>query len=141
MAFENLKTIEINDLYRNIKHAIRTGSNILVFGPAGIGKTEIAIQMAKEMGFKHTYLNLSVLESPDLVGIPYVDDSSGRYVTKFAQPELFPAYSEDEEKVVLVVDELDKCKQELHAPMLELLHSRSINGKKLNIQAIIATAN
>lgn len=114
---------------------IQSGGNTIIFGPAGIGKTEMAIQSALDSSIKHTYVNLSVLESVDLVGLPEVKDG----VTSYAAPNFLPSL--DDEPVVLILDEVDKCLQELQNPMLELFQFRSINGKSLNIKAILATGN
>ena len=122
----------LNYLY---KFNINTGGNILIFGPSGIGKTEMALQAAKNIGYEAIYVNLSTLESPDLVGIP--KEVNG--VTTHAPVEFLPLRNSNKKPVVLIVDELDKAADELQNPMLELFQFRSINGKPLNIQAIIAT--
>ena len=124
----------LNYLY---KFNINTGGNILIFGPSGIGKTEMALQAAKNIGYEAIYVNLSTLESPDLVGIP--KEVNG--VTTHAPVEFLPLRNSNKKPVVLIVDELDKAADELQNPMLELFQFRSINGKPLNIQAIIATGN
>lgn len=119
---------------------IQRGSNLITFGPAGIGKTEIAMQVCEESGHGHKYLNLSVLEAPDLLGLPTVSEKTGKSV--YALPEGFPLVTEEDSKeTVLLVDELDKAKPELQNPMLELFQFRSINGTKLKFKAVIATGN
>jgi len=111
-------------------------NNIIVFGPSGIGKTEMAIQAVKKSKYNYIYLNLSVLEAPDLVGLPTIEN--GR--TTYATPDFLPLDCKDTENI-LIVDEIDKAKDELQNPMLELFQFRSVNGKKLNIKSIIATGN
>jgi hypothetical protein len=120
---------------------IETGSNLLVIGPAGSGKTEISLQRVANAKRRGLYLNLSVIEAPDLVGL--MERHEGR--TRYCVPDKFRVLTpEDEGKDdgdVLVVDELDKARPELQNPMLELFQYRSINGTKLNIKAVISTAN
>lgn len=119
---------------------IGRGGNLISFGPAGIGKTEIAMQACEETGYGHKYLNLSVLEAPDLLGLPTVNEKTNKSI--YALPEGFPLVSEAEAKeTVLLVDELDKAKPELQNPMLELFQFRSINGTLLKFRAVIATGN
>ena len=116
---------------------IRNGSTVLVFGTGGIGKTEIAKQMCRETGMQYRYLNLSVLEAPDLIGLPR--EHKGK--TVYAPPEFLPLIEDGGDPIVLIVDELDKAKDEVESPMLELFQYRSVNGRPVNIQAIIATGN
>ncbi|OPZ40858.1 MAG: AAA domain (dynein-related subfamily) [Synergistetes bacterium ADurb.BinA166] len=115
---------------------IQTGGNLLVLGMAGTGKTEMAQEAVKAAEFEYIYLNLSVLEAPDLVGLPSIVDGNVVY----AMPAFMPKMDGSKPKV-LIVDEIDKAKPELQNPLLELFQSHTMNGVKLNIQAIIATGN
>jgi len=134
---------EINQetLKRVLRFAIRNGGNLMTFGPAGIGKTEMAMQACEEEEFQYIYLNLSVLEAPDLNGLPMVDESGEVPVSRYAPPAQFPIAGRGAKKKVLLVDEADKAKPELQNPMLELFQFRSINGTKLDVHAVIATGN
>lgn len=137
MALTNVATITQDQLQKLVGNTILTGSNLLVFGPAGIGKTEICEQEIKTAGFVPVYLNLSVLEAPDLLGLPVIDGLSTRY----ALPQYLPRRSEGAPRHVLLVDELDKGRPELQSACLELFQFRSINGTKLDFQAVLATGN
>ena len=111
------------------------------FGPAGVGKTEMAIQACKDEGFEFVYLNLSVLEAPDLMGLPIIDESGDIKRSEYALPKMLPPRGSLAKPIVLLVDEADKAKPELQNPMLELFQFRSVNGTRLDVQAIIATGN
>lgn len=128
-----------SELKTLMRFTIRQGSNLLTFGAAGCGKTAIAMQACHEEGFKFVYLNLSVLEAPDLMGLPIIDEKDR--TTDYALPKVLPAYRDGEKPVVLLVDEADKAKPELQNPCLEMFQFRSINGRKLNIQSVISTGN
>lgn len=121
--------------------AIESGKNLITFGDAGIGKTEIFLQRAAAAGLNGVYLNLSVIEAPDLVGLmEKTADGKSRYCL----PEKFRLIGEQKNPKdwdVLIVDELDKARPELQNPMLELFQFRSINGTKLNIKSVLATGN
>lgn len=116
---------------------IKTGGNMLVLGMAGTGKTEMAEAACEAAGYEFIYLNLSVLEAPDLVGLPIIDGKTVDYAT----PKFFPKEGSLQKKKVLIVDEIDKAKDELQNPLLELFQFHSINGTKIDIQAIVATGN
>ena len=127
------------DTYNDaLRFNVRTGGNLMIFGQAGIGKTEMAQQAAEAEGFGVYYLNLSVLEAPDLLGLPIVTDDQS---VDYARPKFLPVEGKVDRPVVLLVDEIDKSKPELQNPLLELFQSHTLNGTKLAIQAIIATGN
>jgi hypothetical protein len=142
-VFTNLHTLDQTSTKRFFKFTIQTGGNQMVFGPSGCGKTEIAIQAAQEMEYDFVYLNLSVLEAPDLLGLPSIDEKE--LVTRYALPAAFPRPLSDPPKnhkgKILIVDEIDKAKPELQSPMLELFQYRSINGTPLDFHAVLATGN
>ena len=132
---------------------IKTRNNLLVLGMAGTGKTEMAQQACDRWGVScnrdpvtdqaYIYLNLSVLEAPDLIGLPII---TADHRCDYAVPKFLPRQDPNQDpatrkKFILVVDELDKAKPELQNPLLELFQFHSINGTPLDIQAIIATGN
>ena len=124
-----------------IRQNVRQKGNLLMFGQAGVGKTEIPYQVAAELGLKVVYWNLSTQEAPDLVGLPIIKNVDGTEVVRYAAPEYMPVAERTPEPVMVIVDELDKAKADLQNPLLEVFHSRSLNGRKLNIQSIVATGN
>ena len=136
--------IDQAQLKQLLRNNIRQGACLMTFGAAGTGKTEMAMQACEEEGYEYVYLNLSVLEAPDLIGLPIIDEVN--QTTKYALPEMLPQFGADADgkelrPVVLLVDEADKAKPEMQNPMLELFQFRRINGRPLNIKAVIATGN
>ncbi len=129
-------------LYENMIDVVCSkGGNLLVIGQAGIGKTEIPFQRAAKHGLKTVYWNLSTQEAPDLVGLPIIKVEDGVEVVRYASPEYMPVADRFPKPVLVIVDELDKCKPDLQNPLLEIFHSRTLNGRKLAIQGIVATGN
>jgi hypothetical protein len=127
------------------KFSCDAGTNILVLGPAGGGKTAMAQQAANEMGLPHIYVDLSVLEAPDFVGLPTIrENERGARMVEYATPAFMPCVDvvdTSKPPFVLIFDELDKSRPELQAPLLEIFHERSINGRKLHVKSILATGN
>lgn len=133
---------ETMDLF---KFSCKAKSNVLVLGPAGGGKTQMAQQAAAEMGLPHIYIDLSVLEAPDFIGLPTISKNDrGAAIVEYATPRFMPTVdSVDTSKppFVLIFDELDKSRPELQAPLLEIFAERSLNGRKLHVGGIMATGN
>lgn len=135
-GIHNVDQATLMTLYR---FSIESGGNIMIFGAAGTGKTEMAMQAAREKDREQVYLNLSVLEAPDLNGLPMIDMETK--LSEYATPKFLPVKGTRKQGVVLIVDEIDKAKPELQNPMLELFQFRSINGRPMDIHSIIATGN
>jgi hypothetical protein len=136
----NIHEIDQTTLQKLMKSTILVGGNLLALGPAGVGKTAMAEQIVQESGLRYIYLNLSVLEAPDFIGLPTI--VNGR--VKYAAPDFMPVTDMEPENTtaaVLVLDEVDKTKPELQYPLLELLLYRSINGRPLNVKACFLTGN
>jgi len=137
---KNVRTINTIQYERMVRFLLKNAENeriyrnMIVFGPAGVGKTKIAEQLVKESGMKLVYINLSVMEATDFLGIPQVVDG----VTRWAPPDLF---TKENEPSVVLLDELDKSARELQAPLLEFFQDQSIMGRKTGTKVIIATAN
>src|SRR5579863_10187590 len=73
-------------LERILTVAYRARRAALLEGPTGVGKSEIVRRVAQTLGIETIVLDLSLLEPPDLVGLPFVKD--GR--TEYALPHVLP---------------------------------------------------
>jgi MoxR-like ATPase len=135
----NLSEIDQEQAFNLTKFFIQSKQNIFLFGRRGVGKTEIAIQAVKECGFKINYINLSVIERADLAGYP--DMLSSGDVISFKSPVFLPPLLNDKPDSVILFDEVDKSSPEITAPLLEILQSKKINGKPINVAGCILTGN
>lgn len=139
MSFLNLQEIDQEQALNLTKFFLRSNQNIFLFGRKGVGKTHIAIQAAQECGLKVNYINLSVIERPDLAGYP--DMSSNNDIVTFKSPYYLPKISNDKPDSVLLFDEIDKVSPEVTAPLLEILQFKKINGQPINVVSCILTGN
>lgn len=76
---------DLQDLFR---FGICSGSNILILGPSGGGKTLIAMQVVEEMECRLVYVNLSVLERTDFQGLPVITED--KTLVDYATPSFLP---------------------------------------------------
>lgn len=136
----NLYEVDQEQALNLSKFFIRAQQNLFLFGRRGVGKTHIAIQAAQECNLKVNYINLSVVERPDLAGYPDMN-AEGNVVT-FKSPAFLPTLlKEQQPDSIILFDEVDKAPPEVTAPLLEILQFRRINGNPLNIAACILTGN
>ena len=95
----------------------------LLVGRHGVGKSEILAQAAEELGVEYVCRDLSLMEPPDLVGLPRLEGG----VTRFFPPGFLPRDGEG----LLVFEELNRCQSYMRAPCLQLLTARTLNDYRL----------
>jgi hypothetical protein len=88
-----------------------------------VGKSEIIGQLAVELGIQCTVLDLSLLEPPDLVGLPVIVD--GR--TTYAAPSILPQSGCG----ILMLEELNRAERYIQQPALQLLTARRLHEYRL----------
>jgi MoxR-like ATPase len=92
-------------------------------GPTGIGKSQIVAQYAKAAGLQMTVLDLSLLEPPDLIGLPVIEGD----VTSYAAPAELPRSG----KGILMLEELNRAEIPVMQPALQLLSARRLHSYEL----------
>jgi hypothetical protein len=103
--------------------AYRARRAVLLEGPTGVGKSEIIRRVAEQLGIETTVLDLSLLEPPDLVGLPIVKD--GR--TEYALPHVLPRGGAG----ILLLEELNRAERYIQQPALQLLSARRLHEYEL----------
>jgi hypothetical protein len=103
--------------------AYRARRPVLLEGPTGIGKSDIVRKVAGKLGIAHVVLDLSLLEPPDLVGLPVIKD--GR--TSYAVPDILP----QDGAGILMLEELNRAERYIQQPALQLLSARRLHGYEL----------
>ena len=106
-------------LVRVLDLAYRAGRPVLLEGATGIGKSEIVRATAKKLGIELVVLDLSLLEPPDLVGLPVIEH--GR--TRYALPGILPT----EGRGILLLEELNRAERYIQQPALQLLSARTLH--------------
>jgi hypothetical protein len=96
---------------------------VLLEGPTGIGKSEIVRAAAEQLGIGLAVLDLSLLEPPDLVGLPIIEQ--GR--TRYALPSILP----QDGAGILLLEELNRAERYIQQPALQLLTARTLHEYRL----------
>ncbi len=99
--------------------AYRARRAVLLEGPTGIGKSEIVQLVAHKLGIATTVVDLSLLEPPDLIGLPVI--ANGR--TDYALPRVLPTDGAG----VLMLEELNRAERYIQQPALQLLTARRLH--------------
>lgn len=96
---------------------------ILLIGHHGVGKSAILEQAASDLGIGYICRDLSLMEPPDLVGLPQMAEGVTRY--------LHPAFLPTSGKGILAFEELNRCPTYMRSPCLQLLTARMLNDYQL----------
>lgn len=97
---------------------------VLLHGRHGVGKSETLAQAASSLGIGLVVCDLSLMEPPDLIGIPVVG-GDGR--TSYARPSYLPGGG----RGLLVFEELNRCPRYMQSPCLQLLSYRRLHDYRL----------
>lgn len=123
----------ISDAKKLLKEMISKKIHVstVLWGPAGIGKSQMVFQVAKEMGYKIIDLRLSQKEAVDVGGMPYTKDFDDKdKVLGHYLPEWF-MQAKKEGKTILFLDELNRAKPDTLQAIFELALDRKLNGEYL----------
>lgn len=112
------------DLIAVVMHAKKANVPLMLHGKHGVGKSETLVQTAAGMGIDVRVRDLSLMEPPDLLGLPSIG-KDGR--TRYAAPAFLPEGGEG----LLVIEELNRAPAYMRAPCLQLLTARELGDYKL----------
>ena len=133
-------TTTINNVKKIISVFVRqqlNGNNpppVLIWGPPGVGKSDILQQIAHENGIDVIDVRLGQLEPVDLRGVPHVKDDS----TQWAIPEFFPR--EPNAGDILFLDELTSAEPANQVAAYQLLLDRQCGKYKLPPKVYVCAA-
>lgn len=127
-----------NELRANARANIPT----MVWGPPGIGKSQIAYQIANDLNAKLFELRANLFDPVDVRGgLKVVEQEDGTYRTRYGVPEDYPD-SNYAGNVVLLVDELPNAPKATQNALLQLVLDKKIGTYTLPAgTAIIAAGN
>mgnify|MGYP003316776921 CR=1 FL=1 len=84
-----LRTVTPNKAKKSINVALKKKRPIFLWGPPGIGKSDIVGQITNDLGNSHLIdIRLSLWEPTDIKGIPYFNSKENNMV--WAQPSELP---------------------------------------------------
>ena len=113
---------ELNEL---IRLGYRADTPLLIVGSHGIGKSEAAMAAAEQLKIDFRVFDLSLMEPPDLMGIPRIVDGQ----TVYCPPRSLPR--ESGRGGILMFEELNRAPKYMRAPCLQLLTARLLGDYPL----------
>jgi len=128
--------------------AHKAQSPVHMIGEAGIGKTEIVKQFAEDMGYHCEVLQLTVMDTGDLIGIPETFTKDGEQVTSWAKPiwlQRVHQANKNGKHVVIFLDELGRASIDIRQASLQMVLEGKIQehslGELENLKSLIVVAD
>ena len=136
-----LRTVSPNGAKRSIRRAFKKQRPIFIWGPPGIGKSEVVHQIGDE--YKKALvidIRLSLWEPTDIKGIPYFDAVQGRMV--WAPPVELPdeATAKKYDVIILFMDEMNSAPPAVQAAAYQLILNRRVGTYHLPKNVVIVAA-
>ena len=107
---------------RAIRKALQTRRPVFLWGPPGIGKSDIVKQIGDDAGREVIDVRLALWEPTDIKGIPYYNAEKGAMV--WAPPSELPM--DPESKAIIFLDELNSAPPAVQAAAYQLILNRRV---------------
>lgn len=132
------RTVSPNEAKRALRKCIDVQSPVFMWGPPGIGKSDIVHQIGAVEGREVIDVRLSLWEPTDIKGIPYYNSDSKTMT--WAPPSELP--SDPNSTAILFLDELNSAAPATQAAAYQLILNRRVGTYRLpDGVAIVAAGN
>jgi len=120
-------------------------TSIALWGPPGIGKTQMMEQVADEIGAKCKVFLTATMDPTDVVGVPHPVLGKGLDITKFLPPEdllCLTEEAEDKGAMIALFDDMPACEERVFAALYRIFQQREVGGRKIRDNVLLcATGN
>lgn len=134
------RTVKISEAKRYVRKAMRVKRPVFLWGPPGVGKSDLAAQIASEMGGALIDVRLNLWEPTDIKGIPFFNASTSKM--EWAPPAELPdqEFASKHPIVVLFLDELAGAAPAVQAAAYQLILNRRVGTYELPDNVVIMAA-
>jgi hypothetical protein len=121
------RTVGPKSAKRAINFAIKMRRPVFLWGPPGIGKSDIVKQIGDDNGREVVDVRLALWEPTDIKGIPYYNADQGKMV--WAPPAELP--TDPNSTAIIFLDELNSAPPAVQAAAYQLILNRRVGTYKL----------
>jgi len=121
---------------RSINRAIKMRRPVFLWGPPGIGKSDIVKQIGEDAGREVIDVRLALWEPTDIKGIPYYNADMGTMT--WAPPAELPTNADS--TAIIFLDELNSAPPAVQAAAYQLILNRRVGTYKLPVGVDIVAA-
>ena len=135
------RTVTPNSAKSSIRHALTKKRPIFLWGPPGIGKSDIVAQITDSLPNSHLIdVRLSLWEPTDIKGIPYFNSNAN--TMSWAPPSELPSeeFATQYDNIVLFLDEMNSAAPAVQAAAYQLILNRKVGTYTLPDNVLIVAA-
>jgi len=136
------RTVSPNRAKSSIRHAMQKRRPVFLWGPPGIGKSDIVHQIGQLIDAHVIDVRLSLWEPTDIKGIPYFNSNDNKMV--WAPPVELPddQMAAQYKNIILFLDEMNSAAPSVQAAAYQLILNRKVGTYTLpNNVFIVAAGN
>ena len=140
MSEISTRTVGPKAAKRAVQKAFKHNRPLFLWGPPGIGKSEIVHQIGKTIDAHVIDIRLSLWDPTDIKGIPYFDSTINKMV--WAPPSELPdeQTASQYKNVILFMDEMNSAAPAVQAAAYQLVLNRRVGTYKLPDNVLIVAA-
>jgi len=134
------RTVSPNKAKASLRHAMKMQRPVFLWGPPGIGKSDVVAQIADSFDAPMIDVRLSLWEPTDIKGIPYFDSNLSKMV--WGEPSELPdeEFASQHDNVVLFLDEMNSAAPAVQAAAYQLILNRRVGEYRLPDNVMIVAA-
>lgn len=127
MSDSSIRQVGPKAAKRAISKAIQKRRPVFLWGPPGIGKSDIVKQIGEDTNREVVDVRLALWEPTDIKGIPYYNAEQGRMV--WAPPSELP--TNEDSTAIIFLDELNSAPPAVQAAAYQLILNRRVGAYEL----------
>jgi hypothetical protein len=134
------RTVTPNEAKAAVQHAMKLKRPIFLWGPPGIGKSDIIKQIGDALDAHVIDIRLSLWDPTDIKGMPYY--AANDNIMKWAPPSELPdeTLAKKHKKIILFLDEMNSAAPAVQAAAYQLILNRKVGTYKLPDNVMIVAA-
>jgi ATPase family associated with various cellular activities (AAA) len=134
------RTVGPKGAKKSLRKAFKNKRPIFLWGPPGIGKSDIIKQLGYELDAHVIDVRLSLWEPTDIKGIPYFDSNDG--TMRWAPPAELPSKEEaaKHKMIILFMDEMNSAAPAVQAAAYQLVLNRRVGTYELPDNVVMVAA-
>ena len=140
MAEITSRTVGPKTAKNSLRKAFKNKRPIFMWGPPGIGKSDIIKQLGIELDAHVIDVRLSLWEPTDIKGIPYFDSNDG--TMRWAPPSELPSmeFAKNHKTIILFLDEMNSAAPAVQAAAYQLILNRRVGTYHLPDNVVLVAA-